>query len=60
MVIKVQKLQILFYQELLIQNKCTLCFTQILEGKIQKAYKASYPPGDAKEDWQIINELAEL
>jgi len=31
-----------------------------LEGKIQKAYKASYPPGDAKEDWQIINELAEL
>jgi len=29
-----------------------------LEGKIQKAYKASYPPGDAKEDWQIINELA--
>ena len=31
-----------------------------LEGKIQKAYKASYPPGEAKEDWQIINELAEL
>ena len=31
-----------------------------LEGKIQKAYKASYPPGDAKEDWQIINELSEL
>ncbi len=31
-----------------------------LEGKIQKAYKASYPPGDAKEDWQIINDLAEL
>jgi len=31
-----------------------------LEGKIQKAQKASYPPGDAKEDWQIINELAEL
>ncbi len=30
-----------------------------LEGKIQKAYKASYPPGDAKEDWQIINDLAE-
>ena len=22
-----------------------------LEGKIQKAFKASYPPGDAKEDW---------
>ncbi len=31
-----------------------------LEGKIQKAYKASYPPGDAKEDWQIINEIAEF
>ncbi len=31
-----------------------------LEGKIQKAYKASYPPGDAKEDWQIINEIAEM
>tara|TARA_Y100001970_G_scaffold172565_1_gene210904 strand:- start:563 stop:2458 length:1896 start_codon:yes stop_codon:yes gene_type:complete len=30
-----------------------------LEGKIQKAFKASYPPGNAKEDWQIINELAE-
>jgi len=31
-----------------------------LEGKTQKAQKASYPPGDAKEDWQIINELAEF
>ena len=31
-----------------------------LEGKIQKAYKASYPPGDAKEDWQVINDLAEM
>ena len=31
-----------------------------LEGKIQKSYKASYPPGDAKEDWQIINDLAEI
>ena len=30
-----------------------------LEGKLQKAYKASYPPEDAKEDWSIINELAE-
>ena len=29
-----------------------------IEGKIQKAYKASYPPGEAKEDWQIVNELA--
>ncbi len=31
-----------------------------LEGRVQKAYKASYPPGEAKEDWQIINELAEV
>ena len=30
-----------------------------LEGKVQRAKKASYPPGDAKEDWQIINEIAE-
>ncbi len=29
-----------------------------LEGKLQKAYKASYPPGESKEDWSIINELA--
>ena len=31
-----------------------------LEGNLQKAYKASYPPGEAKEDWQIVNELAEF
>ena len=31
-----------------------------LEGKIQKSYKASYPPGNAKEDWEIINNLSEL
>jgi NADH-quinone oxidoreductase subunit G len=31
-----------------------------LEGKLQKAYKASYPPGEAKEDWKIINDLSEL
>jgi len=30
-----------------------------LEGKLQKAYKASYPPEEAKEDWLIINQLAE-
>ena len=30
-----------------------------IEGRLQKAYKASYPPGEAKEDWMIINELAE-
>ena len=31
-----------------------------LEGVIQKAYKASYPPGEAKEDWKIINELSKF
>ena len=31
-----------------------------LEGKMQKAYKASFPPEEAKEDWLIINELAEV
>jgi len=31
-----------------------------LEGKLQKAYKACYPPGEAKEDWLILNELAEI
>ena len=31
-----------------------------LEGKIQKAFKASYPPGEANEDWKIINDLAEF
>ncbi len=31
-----------------------------LEGKLQKSYKASYPPGEAKEDWEIFNELSEL
>ena len=29
-----------------------------LEGKLQKAFKASYPPGDAKEDWDIIIQLS--
>ena len=31
-----------------------------LEGKVQKSLKATYPPGEAKEDWEIINELSEL
>ena len=31
-----------------------------LEGTLQKAYKASYPPGEAKEDWLIINELSAI
>ena len=30
-----------------------------LEGSLQRAYKASYPPGDAREDWTIIKELAD-
>ena len=28
-----------------------------LEGKLQSAYKASYPPGDAREDWVIFKDL---
>ena len=31
-----------------------------LEGKIQKAYKGSYPTELAKEDWLIINEIANI
>tara|TARA_B100001123_G_scaffold332701_1_gene375397 strand:- start:593 stop:2632 length:2040 start_codon:yes stop_codon:yes gene_type:complete len=31
-----------------------------LEGKLQNAYKASYPPGAAREDWIIFNNLAKL
>jgi NADH-quinone oxidoreductase subunit G len=31
-----------------------------LEGKIQKAFKASYPPGEATEDWKIVNDLSKL
>ena len=31
-----------------------------LEGKLQKSFKASYPPGEAKEDWEIINNLSKL
>ena len=33
----------------------TAYFTN-LEGKIQKAYKASYPPGDAKEVWARLRQ----
>ena len=29
-----------------------------LEGRLQKAYKASYPPGEAREDWAIIKEIS--
>ena len=31
-----------------------------LEGKLQNAYKASYPPGDAREDWVIFKDLASM
>ena len=31
-----------------------------LEGKLQNAYKASYPPGDAREDWVIFKDLANI
>jgi len=31
-----------------------------LEGKLQNAYKASYPPGDAREDWIIFHELSQI
>ena len=31
-----------------------------LEGRIQKAYKASYPTELSKEDWKIINEISNL
>ena len=31
-----------------------------LEGKIQNAYKASYPPGLAKEDWVIFKDIANI
>ena len=29
-----------------------------LEGRVQKSFKASYPPGFAKEDWQIFLEIS--
>ena len=31
-----------------------------LEGKLQTAYKASYPPGDAREDWLILKDIANI
>ena len=31
-----------------------------LEGRLQNSYKASYPPGDAREDWIIIKDLANM
>jgi len=29
-----------------------------LEGKLQNSYKASYPPGESREDWIIFKDLA--
>ena len=29
-----------------------------LEGRVQKSFKASYPPGFAKEDWEIFFEIS--
>ena len=31
-----------------------------LDGELQMAFKASYPPGKAKEDWQIINSISQI
>ncbi len=31
-----------------------------LEGKLQNAFKASYPPGEAREDWIILKDIASL
>ena len=31
-----------------------------LEGVLQKAYKATYPPGEAIEDWKVINNLSQF
>ena len=31
-----------------------------LEGKLQNAYKASYPPGDAREDWIVFKDIANM
>ena len=30
-----------------------------LEGKLQKAFKASYPTGNSKEEWVILNEISQ-
>ncbi|MAK12573.1 MAG: NADH-quinone oxidoreductase subunit G [Candidatus Pelagibacter sp.] len=31
-----------------------------LEGRVQRTYKASFPPGQAKEDWEIFLSIAKL
>ncbi|MBL94502.1 MAG: NADH-quinone oxidoreductase subunit G [Magnetovibrio sp.] len=30
------------------------------EGRVQRAYQAVFPPGEAKEDWRIIRALSEI
>ena len=30
-----------------------------LEGRVQKSYKSSYPPGFAKDDWEIFSSIAD-
>ena len=31
-----------------------------LEGRVQSAFKASFPPGNAKEDWKILRALSDV
>jgi NADH-quinone oxidoreductase subunit G len=31
-----------------------------LEGRVQPAFKASFPPGNAKEDWKILRALSDI
>jgi len=31
-----------------------------LEGKLQNAFKVTYPPGDAREDWTVFRDLAKM
>ena len=31
-----------------------------LEGRLQSAFKASYPPGEACEDWNIISNISRM
>jgi len=31
-----------------------------LEGKVQECFKASYPPGEAHEDWVIFNDISKM
>ena len=31
-----------------------------IEGRVQRAERATFPPGDAREDWTILRALSEL